>query len=219
MIFIAENEPQEVKLVRSPEQGGYGLDGLWNDDFHHTAMVALTGRNEAYYTDYLGTPQEFISSMKYGYLYQGQRYKWQKKRRGTPGLDINPAAFVTFIQNHDQIANSAYGQRCHALTSPGKLRAITALMLLGARHAHAVSRPGIRRLQPVPFFRRSRRRTQPANPPGPRRVSRAIPQPGYSRNAGSVLPIPAIPLPSNAASWTIPSARRIARSTICIAIC
>ena len=93
-------------------------------------MVALTGRNEAYYSDYLGTPQEFISSMKYGYLYQGQRYKWQKKRRGTPGLDIHPAAFVTFIQNHDQIANSAYGKRCHALTSPGKLRAITALMLL-----------------------------------------------------------------------------------------
>ena len=131
IIFIAENEPQEVKLVKPPKQCGYGLDGLWNDDFHHTAMVALTGHNEAYYTDYKGTPQEFISSMKYGYLYQGQRYKWQKKRRGTPGLDINPAAMVTFIQNHDQVANSAYGERCQALTSPGKLRAITALMLLG----------------------------------------------------------------------------------------
>jgi maltooligosyltrehalose trehalohydrolase len=130
VIVVAENEPQEVKLVKPSEQGGYGLDALWNDDFHHTAMVALTGRNEAYYTDYLGTPQEFISSTKYGYLYQGQRYRWQKKRRGTPGLDVNPAAFVTYIQNHDQIANSAYGERCHALTSPGKLRAITALMLL-----------------------------------------------------------------------------------------
>jgi maltooligosyltrehalose trehalohydrolase len=130
IVFIAENEPQETKLVKSPEKCGYGLDALWNDDFHHTAMVALTGRNEAYYTDYKGTPQEFISSMKYGYLYQGQRYKWQRKRRGTPGLDINPAAMVTFIQNHDQIANSAYGKRCSALTSPGKLRAITALMLL-----------------------------------------------------------------------------------------
>jgi maltooligosyltrehalose trehalohydrolase len=130
LIFVAENEPQQVKLVKTPEQGGYGLDGLWNDDFHHSAMVALTGRNEAYYNDYLGTPQEFISSMKFGYLYQGQRYKWQKKRRGTPGLDINPAAFVTFLQNHDQIANSAYGKRCHQLASPGKLRAVTALTLL-----------------------------------------------------------------------------------------
>jgi maltooligosyltrehalose trehalohydrolase len=130
VIFIAENEPQEVKLVKSSDQGGYGLDALWNDDFHHAAMVALTGRNEAYYTDYLGTPQEFISSVKYGYLYQGQRYRWQKNRRGTPGLDLNPAAMVIFIQNHDQIANSAYGERCQKLTSPGKLRAITALLLL-----------------------------------------------------------------------------------------
>ena len=53
VIFIAENEPQQVKLVKPAEQGGYGLDGLWNDDFHHTATVALTGHNEAYYTDYL----------------------------------------------------------------------------------------------------------------------------------------------------------------------
>ena len=130
VILIAENEPQQVKLVRTPDKGGYGLDALWNDDFHHAAMVALTGRNEAYYTDYLGTPQEFISSVKYGYLYQGQRYKWQKNPRGTPGLDLNPAALVTFIQNHDQIANSAYGERCQKLASPGKLRAMTALMLL-----------------------------------------------------------------------------------------
>ena len=59
-------------------------------------MVALTGRNEAYYTDYRGTPQEFISAAKYGYLYQGQCYTWQKKRRGTPALDLPPAAFVDF---------------------------------------------------------------------------------------------------------------------------
>ena len=60
------------------ERGGYGLDALWNDDFHHTAIVALTGRSEAYYTDYHGSPQEFVSAAKWGYLYQGQRYKWQR---------------------------------------------------------------------------------------------------------------------------------------------
>ena len=130
IIFVAENEPQQVRLVKPADQGGYGLDGLWNDDFHHSAMVALTGHNEAYYTDYLGTPQEFISAVKYGYLYQGQRYKWQEKRRGSPGLDMHPASLITFIQNHDQIANSAYGSRCHMLAAPGKLRAITALLLL-----------------------------------------------------------------------------------------
>ena len=71
-IIVAENEPQINKLMGQVESGGYGLDALWNDDFHHSATVALTGRNEACYTDYLGKPQEFISMVKYGYLYQGR---------------------------------------------------------------------------------------------------------------------------------------------------
>ena len=93
-------------------------------------MVALTGRSEAYYSDYKGTPQEFVSAAKYGFLYQGQRYKWQRNRRGTPALGLAPHAFVGFIQNHDQVANSARGLRAHRLTSPGRLRAMTALLLL-----------------------------------------------------------------------------------------
>ena len=130
-IVVNENEPQHPELCLPVDQGGYGLDALWNDDFHHSATVALTGRNEAYYADYLGTPQEFVSAAKYGYLYQGQWYSWQEKRRGRPGLDLPPAAFVTFIQNHDQVANSGRGRRAHQVTSPGRYRAMTALMLLG----------------------------------------------------------------------------------------
>jgi maltooligosyltrehalose trehalohydrolase len=129
-IISSENEPQETKIVRPVEQGGYGLDALWNDDFHHSAMVAMTGRNEAYYTDYHGTPQELISAVKYGYLYQGQHYSWQKQRRGTSALDLDPSVFVSFIQNHDQVANTARGERVHTQTSPGRYRAMTALMLL-----------------------------------------------------------------------------------------
>jgi maltooligosyltrehalose trehalohydrolase len=129
-IVIAENEPQHVNLVQPPDRGGYGMDALWNDDFHHSATVALTGRNEAYYSDYLGSAQELLSAVKWGYLYQGQRYRWQGKRRGTPTFGLPPAAFVNCIQNHDQVANSAFGRRIHELTSPGRYRAMTALMLL-----------------------------------------------------------------------------------------
>jgi maltooligosyltrehalose trehalohydrolase len=93
-------------------------------------MVALTGRSEAYYSDYRGAPQEFVSALKYGFLYQGQRYRWQGKRRGTPARGLPRPAFVTFTQNHDQVANSARGLRAHALTSPGRWRALTALTLL-----------------------------------------------------------------------------------------
>src|SRR5438270_5734992 len=130
IILVAENEEQEAKIARARERGGYGFDALWNDDFHHSAMVALTGRRAAYYTDYFGSPQEFISAVKYGYLFQGQRYSWQKKRRGEPALGMPAESFVVFLQNHDQIANSATGLRLHALTSPGRWRAMTAYLLL-----------------------------------------------------------------------------------------
>src|SRR5437762_490600 len=131
ILLFAENELQEAKLIRTREQGGDHLDGVWNDDWHHAAVVALTGRNEAYYSDYRGCPQEFISAAKYGYLYQGQAYSWQEAPRGYPSLDLKPEAFVSFLENHDQVSNSATGDRLRLQTSPGRYRAMTALLLLG----------------------------------------------------------------------------------------
>ena len=130
LYLINENEPQDTTLVRPTDAGGYGMNANWNDDFHHAAVSAVTGHDEAYYMDHPGKAQEFVSGAKYGYLYQGQRYKWQRKRRGTPTFGLPPTAFVHFIQNHDQIANSARGLRIHQLTSPGEFKAITALLLL-----------------------------------------------------------------------------------------
>ena len=131
ILLIGENEPQQPKLLRPKAAGGDDLDGLWNDDLHHSAVVALTGRNEAYYSDYRGNPQEFISAAKYGYLFQGQPYLWQDAPRGEPAYGIPQEAFVGFIENHDQVANSAFGERVRLQSSPGRYRAMTALLLLG----------------------------------------------------------------------------------------
>ncbi|MBV9077235.1 MAG: malto-oligosyltrehalose trehalohydrolase [Methylobacteriaceae bacterium] len=128
---VGENEPQETRLLRAPEAGGYGLDALWNDDLHHSTTVVLTGRNEAYYEDHLGEPQEFVSAARHGYLFQGQLYAHQAKARGTAGLDLAPDRFVTFLENHDQVANSEAGRRLHRLGHPGLVRALTAYLLLG----------------------------------------------------------------------------------------
>lgn len=127
---VAENEPQHSWMVDEPEFGGYGINALWNDDYHHTANVAMTGWREGYYTDYRGSPQELLSAAKYGYLYQGQRYKWQKKRRGAPAFDLKPWSFISFLENHDQVANSARGERLITLTHPGLYRAMSAFLLL-----------------------------------------------------------------------------------------
>ncbi|HEX4143610.1 MAG TPA: malto-oligosyltrehalose trehalohydrolase [Pirellulales bacterium] len=129
-LVIAENEFQDCRLIHSPSMGGYGLDGAWNDDFHHAARVAMTGHSEHYYSDYQGTPQELISAVKWGYLYQGQWNARQRRRRGSPTFGLDAARFITFLQNHDQVSNSPQGKRSHELTSPGRHRAMTALWAL-----------------------------------------------------------------------------------------
>ncbi len=129
-ILVAENEPQDSSLVRPVAENGYGLDAVWNDDFHHSAVVALTGRREAYFSDHLGRPQEFISAAKYGYLYQGQYYGWQSHPRGTSSLRIAPKAFITFLENHDQVANFGRSQHLRLVSSAARYRAMTALWLL-----------------------------------------------------------------------------------------
>ncbi|HET9069471.1 MAG TPA: malto-oligosyltrehalose trehalohydrolase, partial [Amaricoccus sp.] len=139
VLLVGENEPQDARLARppaasggtsGPAAGGFGLDALWNDDFHHAAIVALTGRREAYYHDYAGAPQELVAAARHGFLYQGQRYDWQDAARGRPARDLPPRAFVGFLENHDQVANSAHGARLAGLAAPARIRALTTLLLL-----------------------------------------------------------------------------------------
>lgn len=130
IVLIAENEPQDIRAVWPVEQGGWGLDAMWSDDFHHLTRVAATGCSEAYYTDYRGGPQEFVSVLKRGFLYQGQRYHWQDKPRGTVVGHEAASSFIFYMQNHDQIGNTLNGERLHTLTSPARHRAITAVWLL-----------------------------------------------------------------------------------------
>ena len=126
IFIVAENEPQDTALVAE-----HGLDALWNDDFEHTSRVALTGVTDGYLHDYRGAPQELVSAVLRGFLYQGQIYAWQRNPRGTPTTGLPPARFVHYLENHDQIANFACGRRLVELADPASLRAMTALLLLG----------------------------------------------------------------------------------------
>jgi maltooligosyltrehalose trehalohydrolase len=129
--LVGENEPQDTNLVRPTTEGGAGFDALWNDDFHHAALVALTGHREAYFVDYTGSARELVACVRHGFLFQGQRYAWQNKGRGTSTRGLPPRAFVTFLENHDQVANYGLGERTWTRAAPARLRALTALTLLG----------------------------------------------------------------------------------------
>ncbi len=129
--IVGENEPQDIHLVETGTREGCGLDALWNDDFEHSARVAMTGCTDGYFHDYAGSAQEFVSALERGFLYQGQMYAWQRNTRGTPTHGTARSRFVHFLENHDQVANLGFGDRLTTLTDPATLRAMTAVLLLG----------------------------------------------------------------------------------------
>lgn len=125
VLVIAENDDRDAALLRPPDQGGHGLDLLWSDDFHHSARAALTGQPRPRHGGHRGDPQELVSAIKRGLLYQGQ-----PGRPGAPTWGLPPAALVFYTQNHDQVACTPQGRRGHELAEPGAWRAMTALLLL-----------------------------------------------------------------------------------------
>ena len=188
IVLFAENEHQRVQHVEplSDERGGgYGMDGLWNDDFHHSCRVAATGHAEFYYADYAGSPQELLSALRWGYLYQGQWTERQGKFRGTLARHIAAPHFVHFLQNHDQVANSAKALRTHMLTSPGRFRALIGGTAVGAADADAVHGAGVRGIESVSVFRRPRSRHRHAGSRRPLGVPAAVSAHGQLRRTRS----------------------------------
>lgn len=130
IVIVAENEPQRGEHMNPVAAGGFGLDGMWNDDFHHCARVALTGSRDGYFHDYTGRAQEFISTVRRGFLYQGQHYAWQKQPRGSLLPPSRAAQCINYLQNHDQVGNTCLGERVHHMAAPARYRALTAVLLL-----------------------------------------------------------------------------------------
>ncbi|MDQ1156256.1 maltooligosyltrehalose trehalohydrolase [Sphingomonas sp. SORGH_AS 950] len=126
--LVLENEKNDAERLTP---GGY--DAQWNDDFHNVLHVLLTGETSAYYGDFADRPAERLARcLKEGFIYQGEGSpNHDGKPRGKPSGDLPSTAFVAFLQNHDQVGNRAMGERLIRLTDRERLRAATALLLLG----------------------------------------------------------------------------------------
>ncbi len=127
--LIAESDLNKPRLILEPEQGGYGLDAQWNDDFHHALETLLIGDLCPYHEDY-GRLGHLAEAFDHGYVYTGQYSRFRGRRHGgRPNVD-DGARFVVFLQNHDQIGNRPVGARLNTLIEPAMLRAGVALLLL-----------------------------------------------------------------------------------------
>ncbi|HEX4605505.1 MAG TPA: malto-oligosyltrehalose trehalohydrolase [Candidatus Angelobacter sp.] len=127
---IAETDENDEKLVRSAGSGGFGLDAIWSDDFHHAIHAFFTSEREGYYQDF-GHPSEIARALQDGFVFQGGPFKfWDGRPRGTSSSNMPTPAHVICIQNHDQVGNRARGERLTALVPRGTRMLAAALLLL-----------------------------------------------------------------------------------------
>jgi maltooligosyltrehalose trehalohydrolase len=128
VLVIAESDLNDPRLVRGVQAGGYGLDGQWNDDFHHAVHARLTGEQSGYYVDF-GRTADIAASLTNRFVLDGRRSAFRRRRHGAPAMDVPADRFVVAIQNHDQVGNRAKGERLGALVDPRRRRLAAALLL------------------------------------------------------------------------------------------
>lgn len=126
---IAESDRNDARLIRPQALGGYGLDAMWSDDFHHALHALLTGESSGYYRDF-GTLRLLSHTLRQGYAYTGQYSAYRRRRHGNPPRDCAACQFVVFAQNHDQVGNRALGERLGSLVSFSDLKLAAGMVLL-----------------------------------------------------------------------------------------
>jgi maltooligosyltrehalose trehalohydrolase len=129
-IVFAEDHRNEVRLFNPPDRGGFGLDGVWADDFHHALRTYLVLEREGYFRSFSGRLEDLARTVARGFLFQGQPQPSNGKPRGTKVTDEPARAFVYCTENHDQVGNRARGERLsHLIDRPRYLLASAALLL------------------------------------------------------------------------------------------
>ncbi|MDQ3346374.1 MAG: malto-oligosyltrehalose trehalohydrolase [Acidobacteriota bacterium] len=129
-VFIhAEDHRNLASMVEDAARGGWGLDGVWADDFHHVMRRLLAGDEHGYYADFQGTTEELARTIRSGWLFTGQMSVHQQANRGTDPALVPMNRFVVCLQNHDQIGNRAVGDRLHQAIAPEAWRAASTVLL------------------------------------------------------------------------------------------
>jgi malto-oligosyltrehalose trehalohydrolase len=153
--LVLENDGNEAHLLDPATpipRGKYRAQ--WNDDYHHAWHVLLTGERAAYYKDYVADlPAHLVRVMSSGFAYQGEPSLHRGGAvRGEPTDDLPPTAFVSFLQNHDQIGNRARGERLDALAPARRIEAALAVLLLAPMPPMMFMGEEWGSTKPFPFF-------------------------------------------------------------------
>jgi maltooligosyltrehalose trehalohydrolase len=127
-ILIAESDLNDPRLVRPRAAGGYGLDAMWADDWHHALHAVLTGESAGYYEDF-GSLDALGKALRQAWVYDGEWSPHRQRTRGRKADGIALESFVVAAQNHDQVGNRATGERLARLVGEARLKIAAALLL------------------------------------------------------------------------------------------
>jgi maltooligosyltrehalose trehalohydrolase len=125
----AEDHRNLGVMLHETQAGGWGLDGVWADDFHHAVRRLVAGDSHGYYQDYEGTVEELALTIRQGWLYTGQPSRRSNLPRGSEASRVLMRQSVVCIQNHDQVGNRARGERLHHQVDMATWRGATVLLL------------------------------------------------------------------------------------------
>ena len=132
-VHLTTEDDRNIVSLHGRNQAGRPLlyDGEWNDDFHHAAHILATGETAGYYEDYSTDVTDLAKSLAEGFVYQGQPSRFREgAARGEKSAGLPPAAFINFLQNHDQTGNRAFGERLTSLADAGTIELLLAILLL-----------------------------------------------------------------------------------------
>jgi len=153
--LVLENDDNAARYLERTRDGQpRWYRAQWNDDIHHALHVIITGETRGYYTDYRNRPVRHLARcLTEGFAYQGERSDFRDSAaRGEPSAGLPPLAFISFLQNHDQVGNRPFGERIHDLASPEAVRAALAVMLLAPSPPLIFMGQEWAAPQPFPFF-------------------------------------------------------------------
>jgi maltooligosyltrehalose trehalohydrolase len=151
--LVLENEENSVSLLRRDKAGRpERYTAQWNDDVHHVLHTAATCESAGYYSAYTGDTEKLGRALAEGFAFQGEMMDYRGRARGEPSAELPPTAFVSFVQNHDQIGNRAFGDRLANAAQPDALRAVTAIYLLSPQIPMLFMGEEWGTERPFPFF-------------------------------------------------------------------
>jgi malto-oligosyltrehalose trehalohydrolase len=151
--LILENEENEAsKLMRDDSGRPIQFTAQWNDDVHHVLHTAASGESAGYYADYRGDTNKLGRALAEGFAFQGELMPYRGHARGQPSSILPPTAFISFIQNHDQVGNRAFGDRITAFAKAEAVRAVAAIYLLAPQIPMLFMGEEWGATQPFPFF-------------------------------------------------------------------